>query len=86
MESMEKACQHQDHKFAGNDVNHLKARLYEALWIVDVRNPVKNPEHFWRIWPAILTAWLLPRAASRRQRQDVASPTKLPAENCSELY
>jgi hypothetical protein len=25
--------------------NPLKARLYEKPWIVDVRDPVKNPEH-----------------------------------------
>jgi hypothetical protein len=28
-----------------DEFNQLKARLYEKPWIVDVREPVKNPEH-----------------------------------------
>ena len=29
----------------GKTTTSLKARLYEKPWIVDVRDPVKNPEH-----------------------------------------
>ena len=45
MERMKKACQRQDLKLAGEDYNPLKARLYEKPWIVDVRDPVNNPQH-----------------------------------------
>ena len=45
MELMKNACQHEDLKFAGDEFNHLKARLYEKPWIIDVRDPVKRPEH-----------------------------------------
>jgi hypothetical protein len=45
MERMKKACQRQDLKLAGDDYKPLKARLYEKPWIVDVRDPVNNPEH-----------------------------------------
>ncbi len=45
MELMKKACQRQDVKLAKEQYNHLKTRLYEKPWIVDVRDPVKNPEH-----------------------------------------
>jgi len=45
MAQMTKACLHEDRKLAGRDYNQLKARLYEKPWIVDVRDPVNNPQH-----------------------------------------
>jgi len=45
MEMMKKACQREDIKFAVDQFNRLKARLYEKPWIIDVREPVKKPEH-----------------------------------------
>jgi len=45
MDQMNHACQSDNLKFAGNEFNKLKTRLYEKKWIVDVRDPVKNPEH-----------------------------------------
>ena len=45
MDHMKRACQRGDLKFAGNQYKQLKARLYEKQWIVDVRDPVKRPEH-----------------------------------------
>lgn len=45
MELTKKACQRQDVKLAKEQYNHLKTRLYEKPWIIDVRDPVKNPEH-----------------------------------------
>ena len=42
---MKKACQREDLKFTGDEYNRLKARLYEKPWIIDVREPVKQPEH-----------------------------------------
>ena len=45
MELMKKACQREDLKFTGDQFNCLKARLYEKPWIIDVRDPVKKPEH-----------------------------------------
>ena len=32
-------------QFAGNKYETLKDKMYSKEWIVDVRNPVKNPEH-----------------------------------------
>jgi hypothetical protein len=32
-------------KFFGNEYKKLKNKLYAKKWIVDVRDPVKNPEH-----------------------------------------
>jgi hypothetical protein len=32
-------------KFAGNQYERLKNKLYAKNWVVDVRDPVKNPEH-----------------------------------------
>jgi hypothetical protein len=32
-------------KLAGNEYKKLKNKLYAKKWIVDVRDPVKNPEH-----------------------------------------
>ena len=43
MERMKKACQAL--KLAEHDFKPLKARLYGKPWIVDVRDPVNNPEH-----------------------------------------
>ena len=45
MDRMKKACQRQRLKMADHDFNQLKAGLYEKPWIVDVRDPVKNPQH-----------------------------------------
>jgi hypothetical protein len=45
MDLMKKACQREDLKFAGDRYNRLKTRLYEKPWIIDVREPVKRPEH-----------------------------------------
>jgi hypothetical protein len=45
MDLMKKAYQRGDLKFAGDEFNRLKTRLYEKLWIIDVREPVKRPEH-----------------------------------------
>jgi hypothetical protein len=42
---MNRACQGENIKFAGDRYKQLKARLYEKQWIVDVRDPVKNPQH-----------------------------------------
>ena len=46
MDLMKRACQRGDLKFAGNQYEDLKAQLYEKPWIIDVRDPVKKPEHF----------------------------------------
>ena len=43
MDRMKKACQAL--KLADHDYNQLKSRLYKKPWIVDVRDPVNNPEH-----------------------------------------
>ncbi len=45
MAHMKKACQCGQIKIAEDEFNRLKARLYEKPWIIDVREPVKNPEH-----------------------------------------
>jgi len=45
MDRMNKACQGDKIKFAGDQYQKLKTRLYEKKWIVDVRDPVKQPEH-----------------------------------------
>jgi hypothetical protein len=45
MDLMKQACRRQQLKLANNEYNQLKARLYEKPWIIDVRDPVKNPEH-----------------------------------------
>ena len=45
MDRMNKACQGDKIKFAGGQYQKLKTRLYEKKWIVDVRDPVKQPEH-----------------------------------------
>ena len=45
IDHMSRACQREDLKFAGDQYKKLKARLYEKKWIIDVRDPVKKPEH-----------------------------------------
>jgi len=45
IEHMTNASQRRDLKFAGDSYNWLKSRLYEKKWVVDVRDPVRNPEH-----------------------------------------
>jgi hypothetical protein len=45
MDYMSKCCQREELKFAGDQYNKLKAKLYEKPWIIDVRDPVKRPEH-----------------------------------------
>jgi len=45
IEAMTKASQRKDLKFAGGSYNRLKSRLYEKKWVVDVRDPVRNPQH-----------------------------------------
>ncbi len=45
MDRMSRACQGGNLKFASYQYKPLKARLYEKKWIVDVRDPVKKPEH-----------------------------------------
>lgn len=45
MDLVKQACRRQNLKLAKNEYNQLKARLYEKPWIIDVRDPVKNPEH-----------------------------------------
>jgi hypothetical protein len=42
---MSRACQCESLKFAGGEYKKLKTRLYEKKWIIDVRDPVKKPEH-----------------------------------------
>ena len=45
MEHMDRACQRKNLKFAGDQYKKLKARLYDKNWIIDVRDPVKKPDH-----------------------------------------
>ena len=45
MDSMSHACRCNKIKFAGNEYKDLKNKLYEKKWIIDVRDPVKKPEH-----------------------------------------
>jgi hypothetical protein len=45
MDHMKRACQREDLKFGDDEYNRLKARLYEKPWIIDVRDPVKQPDH-----------------------------------------
>ena len=45
MEHMERACRRENLKFAGDQYQKLKARLYEKNWIISVRDPVKSPDH-----------------------------------------
>jgi len=45
MEQMSHARQCEKLKLVGNEYKKLKNKLYAKKWIVDVRDPVKNPEH-----------------------------------------
>ncbi len=45
MDLVSRACQCENLKFAGGEYKKLKTRLYEKKWIIDVRDPVKTPEH-----------------------------------------
>ena len=45
MDLMRKACLSGDLNFADDHYKKLKSRLYDKKWIIDVRDPVKNPEH-----------------------------------------
>jgi len=45
MEHMSRACRREKLKFAGDQYQKLKARLYEKNWIISVRDPVKRPDH-----------------------------------------
>ena len=45
MDRMGHACQCEKLKFAGNEYKKLKNKLYAKKWIIDVRDPVKSPEH-----------------------------------------
>ena len=42
---MDKACQGEKIKFSGGQYKTFRSKLYGKKWIVDVRDPVKNPEH-----------------------------------------
>ena len=45
MDLMKIACQRERIKLTGDQYRQLKARLYDKPWIIDVREPVKQPEH-----------------------------------------
>ena len=45
MGRMSQAYQCEKLKFAGNQYKNLKNKLYAKKWIVNVRDPVKDPEH-----------------------------------------
>jgi hypothetical protein len=45
MDHMERVCRRENLKFAGDQYQKLKARLYEKNWIISVRDPVKRPDH-----------------------------------------
>lgn len=45
MEQMDKAIKKGVVTFAGDPYRKLKAKLYGKKWVVDVRDPVRNPEH-----------------------------------------
>ena len=45
MDHMSRACRCGNLKFAGDQYQKLKASLYEKNWIIDVRDPVKRPDH-----------------------------------------
>jgi hypothetical protein len=45
MDQMSNACQGEKLKLDGNQYKNLKNKLYAKEWIVDVRDPVKNPQH-----------------------------------------
>ena len=45
MTYMKRACQLEALKLADEQYQNLKACLYQKPWIIDVRDPVKQPEH-----------------------------------------
>ena len=45
MDLIKTACQREDLKLTRIQYHQLKARLYKKPWIIDVRDPVKNPQH-----------------------------------------
>jgi len=45
MDLMSRACRCENLKFAGGKYKKLKTRLYEKKWVIDIRDPVKRPEH-----------------------------------------
>lgn len=45
MEHMKKAWQGERLKFTRDQFHRLKAKLFEKPWIVDVRDPVRTPDH-----------------------------------------
>ncbi len=45
IDCMDQACRGGKLKFAGNKYKKLKDKLYAKKWVVDVRDPVKNPEN-----------------------------------------
>ena len=45
MHYMDHSRQCQKVKLSGDEYQKLKNKLYAKKWIIDVRNPVKNPEH-----------------------------------------
>ena len=45
MHYMNHARQYEKLKLTGNEYKKLENKLYAKRWVVDVRNPVKNPEH-----------------------------------------
>ena len=45
MDLMSRACRCENLKFAGGKYKKLKTKLYEKKWIIDIRDPVKRPEH-----------------------------------------
>jgi len=45
MTYMKRACRLETLRFADEQYQNLKARLYQKPWIIDVRDPVKRPEH-----------------------------------------
>jgi hypothetical protein len=45
MTYMKKACRLEALRFTEVQYQNLKARLYQKPWIIDVRDPVKRPEH-----------------------------------------
>jgi len=45
MAYMKKACRLETLRFAQEQYQNLKDRLYQKPWIIDVRDPVRRPEH-----------------------------------------
>lgn len=45
MDSMNRACKNGKLRLAGSEYKNLRNKLYKKKWIIDVRDPVKSPEH-----------------------------------------